>query len=117
MKKVLIVDDAVYMRLSLREILERNGFEVIGDAENGIEAIDKYKMLSPDIVTMDITMPEMDGIQALEEIKKIDSNAKVVMISAMGQEYIVRESIMNGAKGFIVKPFKEENAIKSLSKI
>ncbi|NRY44716.1 chemotaxis response regulator CheB [Clostridium beijerinckii] len=70
MKKVLIVDDAVYMRLSLREILERNGFEVIGDAENGIEAIDKYKMLSPDIVTMDITMPEMDGIQALEEIKK-----------------------------------------------
>ncbi|OCA97194.1 response regulator [Clostridium beijerinckii] len=119
MKKVLIVDDAVYMRLSLREILERNGFEVIGDAENGIEAIDKYKMLSPDIVTMamDITMPEMDGIQALEEIKKIDSNAKVVMISAMGQEYIVRESIMNGAKGFIVKPFKEENVIKSLSKI
>lgn len=70
MKKVLIVDDAVYMRLSLREILERNGFEVIGDAENGIEAIDKYKMLSPDIVTMDITMPEMDGVQALVEIKK-----------------------------------------------
>ncbi|AVK51411.1 histidine kinase [Clostridium sp. MF28] len=117
MKKVLIVDDAVYMRLSLREILERNGFEVIGDAENGIEAIDKYKMLSPDIVTMDITMPEMDGVQALVEIKKIDSNAKVVMISAMGQESIVRESIVNGAKGFIVKPFKEENVIKSLSKI
>ncbi|RII36350.1 response regulator [Clostridium chromiireducens] len=117
MKKVLIVDDAVYMRLSLKEILERNGFEVIGDAENGIEAINKYKMLSPDIVTMDITMPEMDGVQALTEIKKIDSNAKVVMISAMGQESIVRESIMNGAKGFIVKPFKEENVIKSLSKI
>lgn len=117
MKKVLIVDDAVYMRLSLKEILERNGFEVVGDAENGIEAINKYKLLEPDIVTMDITMPEMDGVQALKEIKKIDSNAKVVMISAMGQEGIVRTAIMNGAKGFIIKPFKEENVIESLSKI
>lgn len=117
MKKVLIVDDAVYMRLSLKTILERNGFEVIGDAGNGREAIDKYKQLSPDIVTMDITMPEMDGVQALAEIKKLDSNAKVVMVSAMGQESIVRAAIMNGAKGFIVKPFKEESIIQSLSKI
>ncbi|WP_270566370.1 response regulator [Clostridium beijerinckii] len=117
MKKVLIVDDAAYMRLSLKAMLERNDFEVIGLAENGIEAIDKYKMLDPDIVTMDITMPEMDGVQALTEIKKIDSNAKVVMISAMGQESIVRTAIMNGAKGFIIKPFKEESVIQSLSKI
>ncbi|AGX43041.1 response regulator [Clostridium saccharobutylicum] len=117
MKKVLIVDDAVYMRLSLRDILERNGFEVIGDAVNGIDAINKYKMLIPDIVTMDITMPEMDGVKALQEIKKLDPNAKVVIISAMGQESIVREAIMNGAKGFIIKPFKEEKVIQSLSKI
>lgn len=117
MKKVLIVDDTLFMRLSLKSILESNGFEVIGVAENGIEAIDKYKILSPDIVTMDITMPEMDGVQALNEIKRIDSNAKVVMISAMGQESIVRTAIMNGAKGFIVKPFKEESVIQSLSKI
>lgn len=117
MKKVLIVDDTLFMRLSLKSILESNGFEVIGVAENGIEAIDKYKILSPDIVTMDITMLEMDGVQALNEIKRIDSNAKVVMISAMGQESIVRTAIMNGAKGFIVKPFKEESVIQSLSNI
>lgn len=117
MKKVLIVDDAVYMRLSLKTILERNGFEVIGDAGSGIEAIDKYNLLKPDIVTMDITMPEMDGVQALCEIKKLDSNAKVFMVSAMGQETIVRTAIMNGAKGFILKPFKEEIIIQSLSKI
>ncbi|MDR3597573.1 response regulator [Clostridium sp.] len=116
MKKILIVDDAAFMRLSLKTMLERNGFEVIGEAENGYKAIELYKMFQPDIVTMDITMPDMDGIDALNEIIKFDSNAKVIMLSAMGQEMKIREAVMQGAKGFIVKPFKEEYLVKALSK-
>jgi two-component system chemotaxis response regulator CheY len=115
MKRVLVVDDAAFMRLSLKTILERNGFEVIGEAVNGRDAIEKYKILKPEIVTMDITMPDMDGIQALSEIIKIDSKANVVILSAMGQEPRIREAITLGAKGFIVKPFKEENLVKALS--
>lgn len=117
MKKILIVDDAAFMRLSIKTILEKNGFEVAGEAKNGIEAIDKYFNLKPDIVTMDITMPEMNGVDAIKEIKKIDSNAKVVMVSAMGQEALVREAIVNGAIGFIVKPFQEDLLIKTLEKL
>lgn len=117
MKKVLIVDDAAFMRLSLKTMLERNGYEVIGEAVNGLEAIQKYATLKPEIVTMDITMPDMDGVQALEQIKKIDSNAVVVIISALGQETMVKRAIMLGAKGFIVKPYKEEHLIKALSKL
>ncbi|OOM74131.1 chemotaxis protein CheY [Clostridium puniceum] len=116
MKKVLVVDDAAFMRLSLKTILERNGFEVIGEAVNGKDAIQKFKILKPDIVTMDITMPEMDGIQALSEIIKSDPKANVMMLSAMGQESRIREAITLGAKGFIIKPFKEENLLKALSK-
>lgn len=115
MKKVLVVDDAAFMRLSLKTILERNGYEVIGEAVNGKDAIEKYKILQPEIVTMDITMPDMDGVQALGEIIKIDPKANVVMLSAMGQETRIREAITTGAKGFIVKPFKEESLIKALS--
>lgn len=115
MKRVLVVDDAAFMRLSLKTILERNDFEVIGEAVNGKDAIEKYEILKPEIVTMDITMPDMDGIQALGEIIKIDPKANVIMLSAMGQETRIRESVMLGAKGFIVKPFKEENLIKALS--
>lgn len=117
MKKVLIVDDAAFMRLALKSILEQNGFEVVGEAENGALGIKKYKELKPDLVTMDITMPEMDGIEALKEIKSIDPNSKVVMISAVGQEANVRKSIVLGAKSFIVKPFKNEHVVKTLTKI
>lgn len=117
MKSVLIVDDAAFMRLTLRTLLENNGFNVVGEAENGAVAVKKYQELHPDIVTMDITMPEMDGVTALKEIRSIDSEAKVVMITALGQESFVREAVMNGAKGFIVKPWKEDYVIKTLSNI
>lgn len=115
MKRVLVVDDAAFMRLSLKTILERNGYEVIGEASNGNDAIEKFKILKPDIVTMDITMPDLDGIQALIEIIKFDPKANIIMLSAMGQEPRIREAIISGAKGFIVKPFKEENLLKALS--
>lgn len=117
MKKILVVDDAAFMREALRRLLERNGFEVIGDAENGIEGIKKYKELQPDLVTMDITMPEMTGIEALKAIMEFDPKAKIVMVSALGQEILIRESIMVGAKSFIVKPFKEDHVVKTLNKI
>jgi len=116
MKKILVVDDAAFMRLSLKTTLERNGYDVVGEAENGRRAIELYKILRPEIVTMDITMPDMDGIEALGEIIKFDPKANVIMLSAMGQETKIREAIMLGAKGFIIKPFKEEHFIKSLSK-
>lgn len=117
MKKVLVVDDTAFMRLALKSILEKNGFQVIDEAENGSEAVKKYKELKPDIVTMDITMPVMDGIQALKEIKKLDTDSKVVMISALGQESYVMEAVMSGAKGFVVKPFKEDYVVQTLSKL
>ncbi|NLZ48007.1 MAG: response regulator [Clostridiales bacterium] len=117
MKKILIVDDAAFMRMSLKAILEDNGFEVVGEAPNGKVGVEKFVELKPDLVTMDITMPELDGIGALKVIKKIDPNAKVVMVSAMGQEKFVRESIMNGAKLFIVKPFKDDHVVKTLSQV
>ncbi|WES33188.1 response regulator [Ruminiclostridium papyrosolvens DSM 2782] len=116
-KKVLVVDDTVFMRTSLRLLLERNDFEVVGEADNGLAAINKYREFMPDLVTMDITMPEMDGLQALKAIRQINANAKVVMVSAMGQEAQVRESILNGAISFIVKPYKDENVINTLRKI
>ncbi|MDD5016670.1 MAG: response regulator [Eubacteriales bacterium] len=108
MKKVLIVDDAAFMRVSIKNMLTRNGYEVIGEAENGKIAIQKYQELSPDLVTMDITMPEMDGLSCLKEILAINPSANIIMISAMGQESMVREAVLSGAKGFIVKPFKED---------
>lgn len=117
MKSVLIVDDAAFMRLALKTMLERNDFTVVGEAQNGVIGLEKYRELKPDIVTMDITMPEMDGIEALKRIKKENPNASVVMVSAMGQESFVRDAIVNGAKGFIVKPFKEEHVVKTLSKL
>ncbi|MFZ5352851.1 MAG: response regulator [Bacillota bacterium] len=117
MKKVLIVDDAAFMRGSLRMILQNNGFEVVGEAENGLEAVKKYKELSPDIVTMDITMPELDGIDAVKLIKQLDNNAKIVMISAMGQESKVKDAVVAGAKSFIVKPFKSEFVLETLKKL
>lgn len=117
LKRVLIVDDAAFMRMSLKTMLERNGFQIVGEAENGLIGLSKYKELNPDIVTMDITMPEMSGIEALKEIKSFDSNAKVVMVSALGQEPMIKEAILSGADYFIVKPFKEERVVEVLNKI
>lgn len=117
MNKVLIVDDAAFMRASLKNMLERNGYEVVGEADNGEIAIKKYKALIPDIVTMDITMPKMDGIKSLQAIRAINKNANVVVISAMGKEDLVRQAIIHGAKGFILKPIKEDHLIKTLDKV
>lgn len=115
-KKVLVVDDAAFMRMMVKDILEKNGFEVVGEATNGLEAVESYKSLNPDITTMDITMPEMDGIQAVKEIKKIDPNAKIIMCSAMGQQAMVMEAIQEGAKDFIVKPFQGDRVIEAINK-
>lgn len=117
MNRVLIVDDAAFMRMSIRTMLEKNGFEIVGEAADGAEAIEKYKLIKPDLVTMDITMPGMTGINALKGIMQFDTNAKVVMFSAMGQEAMIREAIMLGAKSFIVKPFTESHVIKALGQI
>lgn len=117
MKRVLIVDDAAFMRVSIKNMLAKNGYEVIGEAENGKVAIQKYQELSPDIVTMDITMPEMDGLASLKKILSINPGANIVMISAMGQESMVREAVLSGAKGFIVKPFKEDVILAALGNL
>jgi len=116
-KKILIVDDASFMRMMIKDILTRNGFEVVGEAENGVQAVDKFKELNPDLVTMDITMPEMDGISAVKAIKKVNPQAKIVMCSAMGQQAMVIESIQAGAKDFIVKPFQPSRVIEAVSKV
>ncbi|OEH85026.1 histidine kinase [Desulfuribacillus stibiiarsenatis] len=117
MARVLVVDDAAFMRMSIRTMLERNGYEVVGEAENGAVGVKKYQELQPDIVTMDITMPEMTGLEALIEIRKIDPQAKVVMVSAMGQQTMVKDAIINGAKSFIVKPFQEEHVVQTFQSI
>lgn len=117
MKSVLIADDSAFMRISIRSILEKNGFSVIGEAGSGEDVIQKYKVLKPDIVTMDITMPDMDGIEATKRIKGIDSGAVILMLSAMGQEKFVREAIIAGAKTFVVKPFKEEVLLETIKKL
>jgi two-component system chemotaxis response regulator CheY len=114
--KILVVDDAAFMRMMIKDILVKHGFEVIGEAANGAEAVVLFKELSPDLVTMDITMPEMDGITALKGIKKLDPNAKVVMCSAMGQQAMVLEAIQAGAKDFIVKPFQADRVIEAVKK-
>lgn len=115
-KRVLIVDDAAFMRIKLKDILEKNGYEVVGEGQNGNEAVEKYKEVGPDIVTMDITMPDKDGVEALKEIKALDSSAIVLMCSAMGQQSMVMDAIRAGAVDFIVKPFDTERVIKALDK-
>ena len=117
MKTVLVVDDAAFMRMMLKDILTKGGYEVVGEAQNGNEAIQLYKDLKPNIVTMDITMPDCDGIQALKAIKSEDSGANVIMCSAMGQQALVVEAIQGGAKDFIVKPFQADRVIEALGKI
>lgn len=114
--RVLIVDDAAFMRMMIKEILSKNGYDVVGEASDGAQAIEKYQELTPDLVTMDITMPEMDGITALKEIKKINPSAKVIMCSAMGQQAMVIDAIQAGAKDFIVKPFQADRVIEAIKK-
>ncbi|MDK2798571.1 MAG: two-component system, chemotaxis family, chemotaxis protein CheY [Clostridiales bacterium] len=116
-KRILIVDDAAFMRMMIKDILSKNGYEVVGEAENGAKAIEKYNELTPDLIIMDITMPEVDGIQAVKEIKKINGDAKIIMCSAMGQQAMVIESIQAGAKDFIVKPFQAERVLEAIKKV
>ncbi|MCL2052031.1 MAG: response regulator [Lachnospiraceae bacterium] len=116
-KNILIVDDAAFMRMMIKDILSKNGYNVAGEAENGLKAIEKYNELQPDLVLMDITMPEMDGIAALKQIKASNAGALVIMCSAMGQQAMVIESIQAGAKDFIVKPFQAERVLEAVKKV
>jgi len=117
MAKILVVDDAAFMRMQLTDILQKGGHEVVGHAENGQDAIEKYTQLKPDLVTMDITMPVMEGIDAVKGIKQFDPNAKVIMCSAMGQQSMVVNAIQAGAKDFIVKPFQPDRVIEAIAKL
>lgn len=117
MAKILIVDDAAFMRMMVKDALKKGGYEDVEEAVDGAEALDKFKELRPDLVIMDITMPNMDGLEALKAIKAEDADAKVVMCSAMGQESMVIEAIKSGAKDFIVKPFKPDRILSTVSSI
>lgn len=114
--RILIVDDALFMRGVLKKMLEENGYTVVGEAANGLEAIEKYKELKPDLVTMDITMPDMTGLAAVKAIREIDSNARIVMCSAMGQNAMVMEAVQNGAIDFIIKPFQVSTVLATLKR-
>ena len=115
-KRILIADDALFMRVTLKNILTKNGYEIAGEATNGRESVEMYKSIMPDLVTMDITMPELDGIAALKEIRAFDPEASVVMCTAMGQKNMVLEAVAAGAKDFIVKPFQPDKVLESIQK-
>ena len=115
-KNILICDDAAFMRMMIKDILTKNGYTIVGEAENGQKAVEKYNETKPDLVMMDITMPEMDGIQALKKIKATDPTAAIIMCSAMGQQAMVIESIQSGAKDFIVKPFQPDRVLEAVKK-
>ena len=117
MSKILIVDDSRTSRKILRGLLEESGHEVGAEAENGQEGVDKYKEFNPDITTLDITMPVMDGLEALSKIKEFDRNAKVIMVTAAGQQNKMVEAIKNGASEFVTKPFEKENILKIIEKM
>lgn len=116
-KSVIIADDAAFMRMMLKDILSKSGYNIVAEAANGQEAVDKFNELKPDLVTMDITMPQKDGITALKEIMAANPKARIVMCSAMGQQAMVIESIQAGAKDFIVKPFKPDRVLESIVKV
>jgi two-component system chemotaxis response regulator CheY len=116
MPTVLIADDAAFMRMMLKNVLTEAGYDVVGEAENGAVAVARYRELDPDLTTMDITMPEMDGLAALKEIRAGDPSARVVMCSAMGQQSMVIESIQAGARDFIVKPFQPDRVLEAVQK-
>ncbi|MCK4234197.1 response regulator [candidate division WOR-3 bacterium] len=115
--RILIVDDAIFMRKMIGDILRKEGYEICGEAENGIEAIKKYEELKPDLVTMDIIMPDMSGIDAVQEIVKNDSNAKILMVSAMGQQSLVVEAIQKGAKDYVIKPFQPSRVLEAVERV
>jgi len=115
--KVLIVDDALFMRNMLRNIFSESGFDIVGEAQNGNEAIEMYQRLKPDLVTMDIVMPEKNGIEALKEIMAADGAARIVICSALGQESLIMEALEAGARDFIVKPFKPPKVIEVAQKV
>lgn len=117
MATVLITDDAMFMRMQLKTIISELGYEVVGEAKDGFEAIEKNKELNPDIITMDITMPNLSGTEAVKEIRKTDSDVKIIMCSAMGQQRMVLEAIEAGAQDFIVKPFTPERVQEAFHKI
>lgn len=114
---VLIVDDAIFMRTMIGDILKQVDFEVVGEAANGVEAVEKYKELRPDLVTMDIVMPDMGGIDAVREIMKQDPNARILMCSAMGQQGLVVEAIQAGARDFVVKPFQPSRVLEAVQRL
>ncbi len=114
---VLICDDAVFMRTMISDILEESGYEIVGQAETGVQAIERYKTLRPDLVTMDIVMPDMGGIDAVREITSFDANAKILMCSAMGQQALVVEAIQAGAKDFVVKPFQPSRVLEAVQRV
>ena len=116
MARILIVDDAEFLRMRISKMLLAEGYEVI-EAENGLQAVEKYKAEKPDAVLMDITMPEMDGLTALKEIKAFDTKAKIVMLTALGQESVVLEAIKSGARDFVVKPFERERVMSAITKL
>jgi len=115
-KRILVVDDAAFMRMMIKDILTKNGYIVVGEADNGLNAIDKYEELQPDLVTMDITMPEMDGITAVKEIRKRNPNARIIMCSTMGQQAMVIDAIQAGARDFVVKPFQPDRVLEAVAK-
>ncbi|MBQ6786285.1 MAG: response regulator [Lachnospiraceae bacterium] len=117
MAKVLIVDDASFMRMTIKQMLEKNGHEAVGEAGDGIEAVKKYIEVKPEVVLLDITMPEMNGVEALKRIKELDPAAKVIICSAMGQQAMVAQAIQNGAKDFIVKPFEVDRLIAAVDRV
>lgn len=117
MASILVVDDAAFMRMTLKKMLEANGHQVIAEAGDGKEAVKKFVEKRPDVVLLDITMPEMNGVEALKKIKELDPAAKVVICSAMGQQAMVAQAIQFGAKDFVVKPFEEERLIAAVNKV
>ncbi len=116
-KKILIADDAAFMRMMIKNILEKNGYTIVGEAENGKQAVDLYVETNPDLVTMDITMPEMNGLEAVKAIRAKDSNANIIMCSAMGQQAMVMEAIQAGAKDFVVKPFQQDRLLQAVERV
>ncbi len=114
---VLVCDDAIFMRTMISDILSQAGFEIVGEAESGVQAVEKYKVLKPDLVTMDIVMPDMGGIEAVREICKGDPEAKILMCSAMGQQALVVEAIQAGAKDFVVKPFQPSRVLEAVQRV
>lgn len=116
-RTVLIVDDAIFMRTMIADILKQAGFEVVGEAATGAEAVEKYRELKPDLVTMDIVMPDMGGIDAVREIIKEDPNARILMCSAMGQQGLVVEAIQAGARDFVVKPFQPSRVVEAVQRL